>query len=38
MSDFKIGKMQRIQLRLELCPRRRWGSLQYSPDLVVGCK
>jgi len=37
MSDFK-AKMQQIRLRLVLCPRPRWGSLQRTPSPPVGFK
>jgi len=35
MSDVK-AKMHQIEFRLGLCPRPSWGSLQRSPDLLVG--
>jgi len=35
MSYFK-AKMHKIRLRLGLCPRSRWRSLQCSPDLLAG--
>jgi len=35
MSDIK-AKMHQIRFRLGLCPTRRWGSLQRSPDPVAG--
>ena len=37
MLDFK-AKMHRIQFRLELHPRRRWGSLQRSRIPLAGFK
>jgi len=37
VSDFKL-KMHQIRLRLGLCCRPRWGSLQRSPDPLAGFK
>jgi len=37
MSYFK-AEMHQIQFRLGLSPRPRWGSLQRSPDPLVGFK
>ena len=35
MSDCKL-KMHKVQFRLGLRPRPRWGSLQRSPDPIAG--
>ena len=37
MSDLK-AKVHPIRFRLKLRPRPHWGSLQSSPDLLVGFK
>ena len=37
MSYFK-AKMHQRRLRLGLCPRPRWGSLQRSPSPLAGFK
>jgi len=37
MSYF-TAKMHQIRFRLGLCPRPRWGSLQFFPDPLAGFK
>jgi len=37
MPDFK-AKLHKIRFRLGLCPIKRWGSLQRSPDHLAEFK